>query len=487
MTTSLTSAKVDAPPLVSQRNAASRVVSLRVVFAAGSSDDDAGREGITSLTADMIAASGTKELEYAEVTKRLYPFAAGVSAHTDRDETVFEAEVASSSLESFYPLLRDILLTPRFDDESFSRLKSAAKSALTDDLRSSDDEALSKEALQVALYEGHPYGHPAVGTESGLEATTLADVRQQRMRVFCKERATVGISGGFPEGFDKTFAADMGKLPACQGARAALPEPKKKSGLKVLVIDKPSADATAIAMGFPLDVTRADADYPALVFFTSYLGLHRQSAGVLYQELREARGFNYGDYAYGEFFAQEGWDRYPLANIARRQQYASIWLRPVKPANAAFALKGALYFYRKQLESGVGDAELARFRTFLSRYVALEQQTESRRLGYALDDVTYGLKEPHLDRLRASWAALSSGKLADAARKHLTGKDLTVVIVSKDGEALKKVLVKGAATPPTYDAPKPPRVTDADKEIEKLDLGLADADVTVVPAASLFH
>jgi zinc protease len=486
-TTTTTAAQVSATPLVSQRNAISKVVSIRVVFAAGSSDDPKGKEGATNLAAALTVDSGTKELTVTELTKRLYPFAASINAQVDRDTTVFEVEVASNSLASFYPLFRDVMLTPRMDDESFTRNKSRAVSALTDDLRSSNDEELGKEALQATLYRGHPYGHPSVGTEAGLGSLSLADVQAQRTRVFCKDRVTVGVAGGFPEGFDKTVAGDLAKLPACAGPRDALPAPPKTTGLKVVIVDKPSADSTAISMGSPIDMTRASDEYPAVFFFSSYLGLHRQSAGVLYQELREARGFNYGDYAYSEFFQQEGWERYPAANIARRQQQFSIWVRPTKPQNGAFALRGALYFYRKLLDQGISDEEITRFRGFTSRYFALEQQTESRRLGYAIDDLAYGLKEPWLDRMRAAWQSLTASKLKDAVSKKLTPNDLTIVIVTKDAAALKKTLIAGTATPPTYDSPKPARVLNADKEIQVLPLGLKDEDVMVVPATSLFH
>ncbi|MGZ6092428.1 MAG: insulinase family protein [Polyangiales bacterium] len=276
-------AKPETAPIVAMREPTSRVVSFRVVFAAGSADDPKGKEGVTNLAADMTAASGTKDLTFTELTKKLYPFAADIAAHTERDMTVFKVEVPVASLADFYPLLRDVLLSPRMDEESFARLKSRAVSALTDDLRGANDEELGKEMLQATLYDGHPYGHPAVGTESGLAAITLADVKAQRENVFCKERVTVGIAGGFPEGFDATFAADLAKLPACKAPRAALPAPKKSTGLKVIIVDKPSADATAISIGFPTDMTRSSADYPAVFFFASYLGLHRQSSGVLYQ------------------------------------------------------------------------------------------------------------------------------------------------------------------------------------------------------------
>ena len=471
---------------LARRNPSARVVAFRVVFDAGSSDDPAGKEGLTALAAAMTTQSGTQKLTFAELSRALYPMAAYVDVHVDRDQTVFSADIAAADLDRFYPLLRDVILRPRLDDASFTRLRTRQKSRLDDDLKGADDESLGKEALQAAIYADHPYGHPAVGTDAGLAAIGLDDVKAQRTRVFCKERVRVGVAGAFPVGFDKTVASDFDALPACGGARPGLPEPEKHHGLRVLIVDKPSADATAISIGFPTTMTRASDDFPTAYFFTSYVGLHRQSAGVLYNQLREKRGLNYGDYAYAEHFEQDGWTRFTLPNDARREQLVSIWLRPVKPANGIFALRGALHFWRAYVEGGVPDAEIARFGAFLSRYASLEQQTESRRLGFAIDDATYRLSTPFVERMRAAWAALDSKKLAQVIARDLATRDMTVAIVAKNGAALKKALVGGEKSPPTYDSPKPKAVTDEDTVIEALPLGLKDADVTVVPVAELF-
>ncbi len=472
--------------VISRKVAASRVVALRVVIAGGSADDPVGNEGLSSLTADMTVGSGTRELTFEQLTKRLYPFAATIDAHTDRDTTVVDVEVAADSLSDLYPLFRDAVLTPRLDADSLSRLKSRAMSALVDDLKGSDDEELGKEALQATIFADHPYGHPALGTERGLTSITLADVQAQRDRLFCRERVTGGVAGNFPEGFEQKLAADLGALPACASPRAELPMPKAAHGTKVVIVDKPSAASVAMSMGFATPMTRASDDYPAMFFFMSYLGLHRESAGVLYQQLREARGFNYGDYAYAEFFAQEGWMRHPLTNIARRQQMMSLWLRPTKPENALFALRGALYLYRRQIEEGISAPEIERYRAFVSRYFALDAQTDARRLGYAIDDATYGLKTPWLERMREAWAKLTPESLRGAIARELTGKALVVVLVSKEGAKLKAALVAGKPTPPKYDAKKPAEVLALDAKIEAMPLTLADDDVTIVPVDALF-
>ena len=118
---------------IARRNADARVVAFRIVFDAGSSDDPVGKEGLTELVAAMTVQSGTRDLTFAQLSKAFYPMAASIDVHVDRDQTVFSADVAASDLQKFYTLLHDVMLTPRLDDESFSRLKTRQKSALDDE------------------------------------------------------------------------------------------------------------------------------------------------------------------------------------------------------------------------------------------------------------------------------------------------------------------------------------------------------------------
>jgi zinc protease len=360
-------------PSVVQRDKGSRVVAFRVAFGSGSADDPPGKEGLTRLLATTMTDGGTTVRSFAELVEKLYPMAATIHVDVDRDETVFSAEVAADTVEAFYPLLKEVILTPRLDDAGFERMRARAKSELVDELRGSSDEALGKEALAAALYEGHPYGHPPVGTESGLAASTLEDVRAQRARVFCRDRVLLGVAGGLPDGFEERFVRDFEALPACPSPRAELPEPKALLLPHLLLVEKPTADSTAISIGMPADFTRKSPDFPAMELFLDYVGLHRQSAGRLFHELRERRGLNYGDYAYAEYFEQDAFSRFARPNTARREQMVSLWIRPVRPKNAAFALRGALYFYAQTIERGISKPELDRFRTFATRYTSLQE------------------------------------------------------------------------------------------------------------------
>src|SRR5262249_41997623 len=176
----------------------------------------------------------------------------------------------------------------------------------------------------------------------------------------------------------------VGPLPAEASEPPALPRPRAVRGLDVTVVEKPAA-STAISLGFPLDVTRRDDDFYALMVANSYLGEHRTFNGKLMQDLRGKRGLNYGDYSYLEDFIQEGPTTFPVPNNPRRQQYFSIWVRPVPHDKAAFALRGALSELDRLVKEGMSEADFEMTKKYLLNYSKLWVQTLSRRLGYAMD------------------------------------------------------------------------------------------------------
>src|SRR6185295_5235361 len=136
---------------------------------------------------------------------------------------------------------------------------------------------------------------------------------------------------------------------------------------------------------FPISLTRADADWPALAVAASYFGQHRSSNSYLYQRLREARGLNYGDYAYIEYFPRGMFQFQPDPNLGRRQQIFQIWIRPVEPQNGHFVLRAALYEYDRLMREGISREAFESTKEFLTKHIYVLLQTQDARLGYALD------------------------------------------------------------------------------------------------------
>ena len=365
-------------------------MTLRIGFRTGSIDDPRGKNGLNALTALTMGRGGTEAMTYEAITEALYPWSASIRAQFDKEMTVIVGEVHRDHLDPFFDLVRDLVVAPRFDPADFERNRDFLTNTVVSTLRGSDDEELGKEALNALLYAGHPYAAPAAGTERGLAALTLDDVRAFHREHYTRGRALVGIAGGYPAGFEERVERDLlARLPAGGAGPATLPAPRALDGIELLLVDK-DAIATAISIGFPIDVTRTDDDFYALMVANSYFGEHRTFNGLLMNKMRGMRGLNYGDYSYIEHFVQDGGSRLPIPNIPRRQQFFSIWIRPVPHHNAHFALRQALRELRVLVDDGLSAADFEATREFLVNYSKLYVQTSSRRLGYHMDSAAYG-------------------------------------------------------------------------------------------------
>jgi zinc protease len=464
----------------------SPLVTLRIQFRAGAVDDPAGKEGLNAVTALTIGQGGTKDLTYRQVIDRLYPMAAAIAAQPDREVTTFIGEVHRDHLRDFYQIFADLLLEPRFDAADFQRVRDLLVTGIETNLRGNDDEELGKETLNAMIYKGHPYGRPDIGTVQGLKAITLEDVKAHYHRLYTRGDVVIGVAGGYPQGLIDSLKTDLAGLPEGAPQRKPLPQPAPIEGMHVLIVEKP-APATAISIGRPIDVTRADKDFYALMVAGSYLGEHRTFNGRLMNVMRAARGLNYGDYAYIESFTQDGGSTFPLPNVPRSEQLFSIWIRPVAPENAVFALRQATRELQMLIDKGLTKEDFEETRRYLLNYSRLWTQSLSRRLGYQLDSLFYGT-DFFIDRVQAELPKLTVEQVNAAVKRHLDAKNLDVAIVATDAGALRDLLLWGKPTPITYQTPTTDEaLLKEDAVIQAYPLPLAKDGVAIVKARDLFE
>jgi zinc protease len=464
----------------------SPLVSFRMLLMTGSANDPAGKEGVASLTAAMLAEGGSRALSYDEIVEAMYPMATSFGWQVDKEMTVFSGTTHVDNLEKYYGLVRDMLLDPGFREDDFARLKTNAVNFLKTSLSQGNDEELGKERLYNIIYAGHPYGHHNMGTVSSLEKLTLDDVRAFYKQNYTQGNLVLGLAGGFPQDFVSRVETDFSaKLPAGTASPKRYAQPVVKPGMSIEII-KRETRATAISMGFPIPVTRADKDWPALALVASYLGQHRSSVSHLYQRLREVRGLNYGDYSYVEYFPRGMFQFEPDPNLGRSTQIFQIWIRPVEPQNSHFTLRAALYEYDKLVREGMKQADFEAIRDFLTKYSNVLTATQDARLGYALDSRYYGTPE-YTSFMKERLSKLTLADVNSAIKRYLSTDRMRVVVITKDAEALRDAILKDTPSPIKYNSTKPDDVISEDKVIEKYKVPVAPAQVTVVPVDKVFQ
>lgn len=463
----------------------SPLVSFRILFLTGSASDPAGKEGVAALTASVISKGGSQKLPYPEIVKAMFPMATSFSSQVDKEMTVFYGTTHRDNLKKYFELVSGMLLEPGWRQEDFDRVRSDAVNYLKITLRGTNDEELGKEALYNAIYRGHPYGHENTGTVSSLEKLTVEDLKAFYKAHYSRENLVLGMAGGYTPELLAEVKARFNHLPAGTRTKPALPAPPAIQGLQVEIIQK-EARATAISLGFPINVVRGQKDWVALYLAQSYFGQHRSSNSYLYQRLRELRGLNYGDYAYIEYFPRGMFQFHPDPNLGRRQQLFQIWIRPVEPQNAHFALRTALFELNKLVKDGITEKDFAATRQFLSKFVNVLTKTQDLQLGYQLDSHYYGIHS-FTDYVKSGLAKLTVEEVNRAIREHLKPENMKIVIVAKDAEGLKKALVANTPSPIKYNAPKPKEILDEDKILEKYPLKITSDAVKTIPIDQVFQ
>ena len=460
-------------------------IATKLVFNAGSAYDPPGKEGLAALSAAMIAGAGSRDLTISEIRQLLYPMAGSFTGAADKELTTFTASIHKDNWHEFLHIVLDQLAKPGFRAEDFQRLKDRQLTALTQDLRSNNEEELGKERLQTNVFAGTRYGHHALGTVAGIKAITLDDVKAFVRDHYTLGDLKVGLSGDVPDGFVQVTSAILSALPA--GKPAPRPAPfavKRPRGMEVEIIRKDTR-STAISFGLPIVVTRSHPDFAALSIVRSYLGEHRMANAQLYQRIRAVRGMNYGDYAYIEAFPGGMFRFFPGANIVRRNQLFEVWIRPVEPQNAHMALRIATAELQRLIDNGISQPDFENTRDYLMKNVYVMTATQDAQLGYGLDSKWYGTPE-FTSYMRNALSKLTRRQVNDAIRRHLSATDLSVVIITKDAEALRDALVADAFSPIKYDSEKPADLLAEDKVIGARRLAIKPGNVKITPVEEVF-
>ncbi|SEL78382.1 zinc protease [Colwellia chukchiensis] len=464
----------------------SPLIDVNFLFYTGAAADPVGKKGLAALTASMLTKGGSKTRSYQAIQQGLYPIAGQFSAQVDKEMISFTGRVHQDNAKSWYQLISEQLLNPGWREDDFKRLKKELIDSINADLKSSNDEELGKEVLYQQLYQGHAYQHYNHGAVADLNAITLADVKQFYATQFTQAKLHLGITGAMPSDVKAQLLSDLARLPRGDEKRLSIAKAPTLQGRHATIVEK-SAQSTAVSFGFPIDTIRNHQDWPALWLVRSYFGEHRSSNSYLYQQIRQDRGMNYGDYAYIEYFPRGMFQTKPDANLGRSSQIFQVWLRPLRSNNDAhFATRAAVYELEQLIKNGMSEKDFQATRNYLINYAPQLVASQDKQLGYALDSAFYQTDE-FVRYVRGQLAKLTLADVNRVIKDNLQTDNMHYVFVSGDGEDMKQRLLNEQISPLKYNAEKPAALLATDKIIESYKLKLPSDNVKVLAVEEVFN
>ncbi|MEK7322499.1 MAG: pitrilysin family protein [Pseudomonadota bacterium] len=385
------------------------IVDVRVVFDAGSAKD-AGKDGVAQLTNGLLG-EGAGELNADQIAERFEGLGAQFGGDAQRDMAIVSLRSLTepSLLAPALATLATVLTQPTFPADAFERERTRTLVALRSQEESPED--IASKAFFAALYPGHPYGTPPLGSEASIKALSRDDLVNFYQRYYVARNATLAIVGAVDRAAAEKIAEQVaGQLPAGQAA-AIVPAAPLPAEAKLTRLDYPSGQ-THILLGQP-GVTRDDPDY-----FPLYVGNHILGGSGLVSrisdEVREKRGLSYSSYSYFVPMRAAG----PFtAGLQTRNDQADQALTVLQDVMKEFIAKGPK------------DAELTAAKKNITGGFALRLDSNSKIVENLAMIGFYQLPLDYLDTFNKRIEAVTAAQIRDAFQRRIHPQRMVTVIV----------------------------------------------------------
>ncbi|PYP46692.1 MAG: hypothetical protein DMD50_06630 [Gemmatimonadetes bacterium] len=431
------------------------VVSVTLSFRAGGIYDPPGKEGLSSLVAELLS-KGTDNRNAEQIAGTIEGVGGTLSASSADDFLTISADALSDQAGLVLDLLGDVTLHPTFPESELELARTRALSTLA--LELSQPSAVAQRFFGKEIYGRNPYGRSA--TRESYRAVTRDDVTQFARQRLRPAGALLVVAGDVTDAQVQEFVAKA--FEGWRGApppSAALPVPATRVATDILLVHRPGSAQANIALGNTTILPTDPIYYPGRVA-TQVLGGGADSR--LFLVLREQKSWTYGAYA-----------------SLHRYRGLGYWqaTAEVRTEVADSALRELLHQIERIRTEVIPDSELAATKGFLVGTFPLTIETPSQIASQVANVKLLGLGDEYLRLYRDRLGAVTALQARAAAARLYRRGALSIVVVG-DGAKLYDRL-QGIA---------PLRMVDVDgKPLTPTDLAAPTGPVALDPAQFADH
>lgn len=370
------------------------LVSVRAAGKGGLLAEDASNNGVSHLVGQLLT-QGTKRFSAEHIAERSDATAASLGGISGRNSLGIRGDFLREFWDEGFELFTSCLLEPTFDERELER----ERKAQLEDVAARQDSlsTVAMDRLAQALWKGHPYRYPTVGTTESVSRLDVAAVRKAYELQLRPDKLSVVVVGDVDVAdtvarFERTIGQAAGRGPVFQ-----LPAPERWPEVaQTTQIARPKEQAHFV-LGFP-GIDQFDERRPALEVLNSILG---GQGGRLFLELRDKLSLCYSVSS----FSVEG-----LA-----PGYFAVYM-----GTSQDKLETAEAGIKKELDKVVAEEvsaeELARAKRYLIGAHEIGLQRISARANSMVYSELYGLGWDEHTRYAGRVEAVTAKRVRDVAR-----------------------------------------------------------------------
>ena len=384
-------------------------VAIEIIFDGGASLDDPAKRGATNLMMALLE-EGSGDLDARAFQTKRESLAASFGFDAYDDSVSVSAVFLTENKAEAMALLRDALVSPRFDEDALERVRSQVLSIIRSD--ATNPNRIASAAFDAAAFGDHPYGSSINGTLETVAAITRDDLIEAHRNALTTARVYVGAAGDIDAEQLGILIDDLlGELP---GEAPAIPE-RVDFGLDggITVVDFPTPQS--VALFGHAGIQRDDEDFFAAYILNEILGGSGLESRLM-REVREERGLTYGIYSY-----------------LVPKDLSEIYLGSVASANDRIAetIEVVREEWTKLAEEGVTQEELDTAKTYLTGAYPLRFDGNAEIAGILVGMQSIGLPTSYVANRNDFIEAVTLEEINRVASELLDPEGLHFVVVGQ--------------------------------------------------------
>lgn len=402
------------------------MVDVNLVVKAGAIHDG-NKPGLNALTIGNMELATEKQSK-AEIEEALDFIGARLSANGGLESSSITASFASKDQAEVLGIIRDIVLSPRFDKEEFAKHKTRYLVQLEQQKERPGD--VINAYFNKTIFGENGYGHAVQGNVQSVKSISLDELKAFHDKWYRPQNAAIAIAGDFDS------KAMLIRLKALfsgwqKGQTPSVAKPKNAKDFKqsnVLLVNKSDARETRFMIGGK-GVKRANEDYVAISVINTILG--GRFTSWLNDALRVNAGLTYG--ARSRFAAYANGGSFAISTFT-------------KTSTTTEAVDLALKTYKKLFEQGIDEKTLASAKAYVKGQFPPRYETSRNLAGLMASMFALGFDERFINTFEQQVNSLTVEKAKTIINKYFPQDNLQYVMIGQADQIRDKVAKYGKLT-----------------------------------------
>jgi predicted Zn-dependent peptidase len=396
-------------------------ITVSAVMPAGAIYDKA-QNGLATMTASALM-TGTAKMTKSKLEEELDFVGASVNAYASKESAGLSARFASKDREKVLGIIRDVLLTPTFDEKEFEKEKALLIAGL-EQAKESPRNVIGNYFDQLT-YGSHVYSNPESGRVATVAKLTAADARRFYKSNYIPNGSAIAIVGDFntkemKAKLESLFGSWAKGTPPANTANESL---QPASSARVLLVNKGDAKETTFIIGGP-GVPRSNPDYVAMEVVNTVFG--GRFTSWLNDELRVNTGLTYG--------ANSSFSRLKNAGSFRISTFTAT-------KNTEAAMDKAIEVLNKLHTTGIDEKTLTSAKNYVKGGLPPRYETSGQLAGLLTSMFWYGFDESFINNFQKNVDELTVEKAKAIVAKYYPKNNLQFIMIG-NAEAIRKIAAK---------------------------------------------